>query len=222
MANLYRVQKDYLDIIGMMEESGGEITEDISIALDKLTDNRDSVIEFMLQERQNHIANETSLANEITRLEERKKSAIKKQESIEQNVIKILKFFDLRSSNKKSKGYAFKSAAFDCFTRTSTNYVLDDLRIGETFKPIVGEKSNFITYTVNKKFTSDVLDTLNKTGLIPVDAYMINIDKKSVNAYMKELEEGKQLEITDTASEVKQDPIAKFAKLQMKESLTVR
>lgn len=219
--NLFNLQLEYARIMGMIEEVEGEITEDIQDLLKDVSDDKDYLIESLLNQIHQERYNQATIKAELERLKGFKESSEKREDHIKKTVIEILKFFDMKSTNKKSKGFAYKGATNSCFTVTRESVKLDEFKIAETFAPIVGKTSKFVEYNISNQVDSDKLKAINDTGLFPITSYSPTINKTKIAEYIKHIREGKQLEFTED-NEVKLDPIVEFSELVSNTSLTVK
>lgn len=224
MANLYSIKLEYLRIMEDIEENDGELTEDILAELELLEDAKEDFIDSMCLHIQNLIGDVNQITPEIERLTERKNAANQKIDTTKKAIIKLLKQFDMKSLNKKSSGYAFKTAQFSGFTRSFKSVKVDEIAIANKFAPIIGDESEYINYTVSCKVDRKQLKQLNELGIIPITAYTPTVDKKSLMEYLQLLAQShEQSSETDSETvEVKVDPIADYASILSTESLIIK
>jgi hypothetical protein len=163
------------------------------------------------------------ITGEMERLKNRKESANKKIDTVKKSITKVLKFFDMKSPNKKSKGYAFNTGLFSGYTRSVESVEIDELAFSNKFAPITGSKSQYVNYTVNCKVDRKQLKQLNELGIIPITAYTSTVDKKLVKEYLQLLAQSheQRSESNEETVEVKVDPIADCAFIVSKESLII-
>ena len=224
MANLYSIQLEYLRIMEMIEDSEGEITEDLAHSLEEVFSDRDKLFDDMVKVVNEAEYNIQIINAEVERLRARKDDFEKKIERTKKSIISLLKFYNMRSPNKRSKGYAFKSALFSMYTRTFESLELDEMVIAEQYAPLTGKTSRFINYNVNAKVDIENLKKINELGIVPSTGYSIHVDKAALKQYMKDIAVGKQLEFTEDSEqpEIKIEPIAELASIITKESLIIK
>lgn len=219
--NLFNIKAEYARIMGMIEEAEGEVTDNIQEALEQITDNKEELLESLLNQIHQERYNQSIIKAELERIRSFKESSEKREERIKKSIIDILQFFDMRSTTKSSKGFAYKGPTNSCFTSNRESLTIDEFLIAERFAPIIGETSKLIEYTVNTKVDSDKLKSINDTGLFPISAYGLSINKKAITDYLKETRSGKQLEFGED-NEIKLDPIVDYVELVTNTSLTVK
>lgn len=222
MSNLFNIQMEYLRIMEMIEESEGELTEDIQQNLDALFADRENLLNNLCRHIVNNSNDIRSIDDEMDRLKERKEAYNKKIERTQKAIIDILKHFNMRSPNKKSNGYAFKSPFYSCYTKSVDVVKVDEMLAETMFSAITGKKSKFVNYMIDKKFTSSQLEVINDLGIVPVTDYKISIDKRALAEYVKEVRKQSTLPETETNTSVELDPIAEISSIVVKESLVIK
>lgn len=224
MSDLYSIQLEYLRIMEVIEENDGEIDEHIEKELELLLDAKEDFINSVCKNYTNLELDVVTISREIERLQERKQDTLKRIDTVKKMLTKVLKFFDMRSTNKKSKGYAFNTGLFSGYTRSVESVEVDNEAILAQFTPITGKKSDYVDYTVSVKVSHANLLRLNELGIIPVTAYSPTVNKTSVKEYLKSVAQSQELssENADKTVEHKSDPIADYANIVSKESLVIK
>jgi len=220
--NLFNIKSEYARIMGMIEEAEGEVDDNIQDLLTEITDSKEELIESLLNEVHQERYNQSIIKAELERIRDFKNKSELREERIKKVVIDILQFFDMRSATKGSKGFAFKSATNNCFTSNRDSLKVDEFRIVEEFAPITGKKSKLIEYIVTRKVDTDTLTKINDTGLFPISAYSVNINKTAITNYIKDKRNGTALDFVEGTNEVKVDPIEEFVEIVTNTSLTVK
>jgi hypothetical protein len=222
MASLYTIQLEYVRIMDMIEDAGGEITDEINEALQALYEDKDNLIDAICETIVNYEGRNVAIKMEVERLTSRAKSNNNAIEKSKDTLLKVLKHFNMKSTSKGSKGYAFKTALFSGHSLTRESVEVDEFMVSNTFRPINGKQSKFVKYTVATKFDFESLKKVNELGIVPYGEYAIEIDKKAITQYLKDVRVAKQIEFTEDDSQIKFDPITELARLVSKESLVIK
>ena len=220
--NLFNIKSEYARIMGIIEENEGEVDDNIQDLLTEITENKEDLLDDLLGQVHLERYNQHVLKAEFERLKSFAESSLERETRIKKAVIDILQFFDMRSATKGSKGFAFKSATNNCFTSNRESLKVDEFRIVEEFAPITGKKSKLIEYLVTRKVDTDTLTKINDTGLFPISAYSVNINKTAIINYIKDKRKGVALDFVEGTNEIKVDPIEEFVEIVTNTSLTVK
>lgn len=222
MSSIYNIEWKYLQLVELLEENGGELTEEIELELQALEENRDELIESMCKSIANKSRDVASIDSEIERLSELKQNNVKSIDATKKGIIKILKLFGMRSANKKSKGYAFKTALFSGFTRSFESVIVDDVAIESQFAPITGKTSKYINYKIDAKVDHTQLLRLNELGILPVTSFSTSVDKKLLKEYLLDVAQSQTENNVETDDAPERDSIADYASISSNESLIIK
>lgn len=222
MSSIYNIEWKYLQLVELLEENGGELTEELELELQALEENRDELIESMCKSIANKSRDVASIDSEIERLSEIKQNNIKSIDATKKGIIKILKLFGMRSANKKSKGYAFKTALFSGFTRSFESVIVDDVAIESQFAPITGKTSKYINYKIDAKVDHTQLLRLNELGILPVTSFSTSVDKKLLKEYLLDVAQSQTENNVETDDAPERDSIADYVSISSNESLIIK
>ena len=131
MASLYHIEQKYLSLMEAIEDNEGEITENLEELLNQNEVDRGKLLDALCIEIMAARSDTDIIKDEIERLKQRIASNDLKEERTNKTIIKVLKFFSMFSPNKKSNGYAFKTALFNGFTKETKQMTFDDARLTE-------------------------------------------------------------------------------------------
>ena len=222
MANLYRISVDYEYLMALFEESGGEVTEEIKILLERLQTDRDQFIDDTCKDFTNLKSDNIAIDNEIQRLAGLKERNENRIEKIKTLIRQLLRQFDMKNPKKGSTNYVFKTPIFSGYTKITESVTIDEARLFEDFAALSGTKSSkFVDYEVKAVVNKDNLEKINKLQILPATAYSPKVDKKLVKEYLKDVKQGRQLSF-DESQEIVFDSIAEIASIVSNESLIIQ
>jgi hypothetical protein len=232
MKSLYHIEAKYIALMEAIEDNDGEIDKNLEEELNNVLIDREGLINAICSEIGNSKSDTVIVKDEIERLGERIATNTNKEERLKIQLIKILKFFEMRSTTKGSKGFAFKTPLYSGFTKETNTVTFDDARLEEfviltkaarlkleedTFSiedeaTVVNKSSKFVTYklgaTLDRELALELVDEkgIDKELLIPV------IDKNAAKEYIKNISNLDGVEV---------DSIVGLAVYNTKESITI-
>lgn len=235
MKSLYHISNQYLALMEAIEANEGEITESLGELLDSNECDREALINALCTEIANASRDTAIVKEEMERLGGRIAANEAKQDRLKIQIIKVLKFFGMRSATKGSTGFGFKTALFSGFTKEVESMTFDDARLeefavvtkamllkiqGDSFsvnpeEVTVNKESKFVTYKLTDKINRDLAVRLVEEDGFSTEALVPVIDKTAAKAYIKSI-------ANIDESEVEIDPIASLAIYNTKESLIVK
>lgn len=222
MASLYRINSDYEWLMELLEDSGGEITEEIEVLLKRLQQDRDSFIDNACKDYTNIVSDNHAIDGEIERLGAIKERNLKRMEKGKQLIKDVMKLFDMKNTKKGSTNYVFRTPIFSGYTKISKSVNLNEARLYEDFAPLSGTKSSkYVNYAISAVVDKDSLEEINKLQILPATSYIPKVDKKLVKEYLEDVQQGLILDFDDN-QEIVIDPIADIANIVSNESLIIQ
>ena len=191
-----------------IEDNEGEITENLEELLNQNEVDRGKLLDALCIEIMAARSDTDIIKDEIERLKQRIASNDLKEERTNKTIIKVLKFFSMFSPNKKSNGYAFKTALFNGFTKETKQMTFDDARLTEFSLVrkatdlreneegslvVIDEAtttdkiSKFITFAVKETVPREVAIKLMQDKTVKQDNLIPVIDKNAAKEYIKNL-----------------------------------
>jgi hypothetical protein len=213
--NLYKIKERYALILNLLEESEGEITEEIKVLLDQHDVNINDLLESLCIDLNSENANLSVVKDELDRLKEVKTATENRIDRKKKDIINILHYFDLKSPNKKSRGYAFKTPLFSGFTTVRETIKFNEEAL-EEFN-VDGKESKFVNYSLKGNVPKYVAKYMNKMEYLTPENIVPVIDKTAAKEYIKS--------ITTNGATLEQgnlDPITGLVIYDTSESLTVK
>jgi hypothetical protein len=201
MNSIFDIERNILEAIDMLEESGGEITDEIS---EILNINRDEIKEKLNQYYYvtKKLEGEVELANfEINRLSEKRNLKQKNIDNIKSYVKKALELFGLEVTKSKAKNKPKEVNTGYITAKISYTESLEvDKEINITNVP--DELQDFTTVSINAispySEYKQLKDTIAKSMWSEKMSIICKIQNISKADIKKEIEEGKEFEYVQT------------------------
>jgi hypothetical protein len=198
MNSIFDIERNILEAVDMLEESGGEITDEIS---EILNINRDEIKEKLNQYYYvtKKLESEIELANfEINRLSEKRNLKQKNIDNIKSYVKKALELFGLEVTKSKAKNKPKEVNTGYITAKISYNESLEiDKEINITNVP--DELQDFTTVNINFNLPyKEYIEEYSFDNKEIENMAKIKINNISKTDIKKEIEEGKEFEYVHT------------------------
>jgi hypothetical protein len=212
MQNIFNIGQEYLELLNIIEESEGEITDEIAEFLKENETDRDNALDNLSKLVKHLSFNNKIIDDEVSRLKMLSTRNDNNVNKIKDAIMSLMKLYDLRG---KSGNYSHKTPLYTLFTRATQSIEIDFEKIVD-YDPITGTKtSKYIEYNIQDAFDATKIKELKP------EKYSPKIDKASIKEALvprtTKVDLFNNIEELDTLEED-----LSFASITTKESLTIR
>lgn len=183
--NLFQISEEYMGILAMLEETGGELTPELEDAMAvnrEDLENKLNAYAYMVRQKEGDIA---LIDDEIKRLKALKEASANIVSRLKETIVGALKLYDLRG---KSGNYALKLPFHNMYTRRTQAVAINE----EALRSIaVPEWEDYVKVAVNRKLNAEeysmvVLNIVESGGNVEDSDFTIIPIKDAIKSAINE------------------------------------